>query len=228
MACAGLEFPPPSKLMVAQRFPKLLPHVVSGHKEGDDNREYVINLEKHVQTLTNTLRVYTSYLEKSYDFTLELMGDALELRDVEYRGHSRRVTAYTIAIARAMGVSKNDIAVFARGAFLRNVARLGIPDLILKKRPPLNAEEMSTMREHCVLGYRMLRRIPFLQDASEIVYAQYADKALGVATSIDGAREAIRKLSGKQFDPKIVQVFLRMPITIWSDLRREIEVWESK
>ncbi len=49
-------------------------------------------------------------LERSYDITLEALGDALDLRDAETEGHSKRVTAYTIALARAMGLSSGGVA----------------------------------------------------------------------------------------------------------------------
>ena len=80
-------------------------------------------------------------LERSYDFTLEAMGDALDLRDAETEGHSRRVTAYTIALARAMGIAPAEIKVIARGAFLHDIGKMAIPDRILLKPGKLDAEE---------------------------------------------------------------------------------------
>ena len=65
--------------------------------------------------------------------TLEALGDALDAKDAETQEHSRRVTAYTIAIARKMGLSKEEISVIARGAFLHDIGKMAIPDDILKK-----------------------------------------------------------------------------------------------
>src|SRR5256885_2183425 len=110
-------------------------------------------------------------LERSYDITLEALGDALDLKDSETEGHSKRVTAFTIAIARAMGLSSERIRVIARGAFLHDIGKMAIPDAILRKPGPLNDEERAIMREHCFRGYQMLRKIPFLTEASEIVYS---------------------------------------------------------
>ena len=62
---------------------------------------YLHNLEDMVSARTSRLREAMHDLERSYDITLEAMGDALDLRDQETEGHSKRVTAYTIAIARA-------------------------------------------------------------------------------------------------------------------------------
>jgi putative nucleotidyltransferase with HDIG domain len=136
-----------------------------------ENRAYQTNLETLVQQRTEQLRQALSNLEKSYDYTLEALGDALDMKDAETEGHSRRVTAYTIAIARAMGIPKEQIAVIARGAFLHDIGKMAIPDQILRKPGPLTPDEVTVMKEHSFRGYNMLKRIPFLQEAAEIVYS---------------------------------------------------------
>lgn len=109
-------------------------------------------------------------LESSYDITLEALGDALDLKDAETEGHSKRVTAFTIAIARAMDIPPERVRVIARGAFLHDVGKMAIPDAILRKPSRLTPEEQMLMREHASLGYKMLRRITFLREAANIVY----------------------------------------------------------
>src|SRR5256886_4746729 len=136
-----------------------------------ENREYQTNLEALVTARTEQLRQAVSTLEKSYDITLEALGNALDLKDAETEGHSKRVTAYTIAIARAMGLSSDQIRIIARGAFLHDIGKMAIPDQILKKPGKLDPEETAIMREHCYRGYQIVRRIPFLSEAAEIVYA---------------------------------------------------------
>jgi putative nucleotidyltransferase with HDIG domain len=135
------------------------------------NATYRGNLEAIVLARTGRLRSTMQDLERSYDITLEAMGDALDLRDQETEGHSKRVTAYTIALARAMGLNSDELRVLARGAFLHDIGKIATPDSILLKPGRLNAEEMSIMREHCERGYEMVRKIPFLREAAEIVYA---------------------------------------------------------
>ncbi len=136
-----------------------------------DNRAYQSNLESLVAARTEQLRQAMTDLERSYDITLEALGDALDLKDAETEGHSKRVTAFTIAIARAMGLSSEKIRVIARGAFLHDIGKMAIPDAILRKPGALTPEETRIMREHCFRGYQMLKKIPFLSEASEIVYA---------------------------------------------------------
>ncbi len=136
-----------------------------------ENRAYQVNLETLVAARTEQLRQAMSDLERSYDITLEALGDALDLKDAETEGHSKRVTAFTIAIARAMGLSSDRIRVIARGAFLHDIGKMAIPDAILRKPGALTPDEINIMKEHCWHGYQILRKIPFLSEAAEIVYA---------------------------------------------------------
>ena len=136
-----------------------------------ENRNYQTNLESLVEARTDQLQAALSNLERSYDITLAALGDALDLKDAETEGHSKRVTAFTIAIARAMGVPREQILVIARGAFLHDFGKVAIPDAILNKPGKLDAKEMEIMKEHCYHGYQMVKKIPFLVDAAEIVYS---------------------------------------------------------
>jgi putative nucleotidyltransferase with HDIG domain len=136
-----------------------------------ENRVYQTNLESLVEARTDQLQAAMSSLERSYDITLEALGDALDLKDAETEGHSKRVTAFTIAIARAMGLPREQIAVIARGAFLHDIGKMAIPDAILRKPAKLDPDEITIMREHAYRGYQMLKKIPFLTEASDIVYS---------------------------------------------------------
>jgi len=222
-----------------------------------ENDAYRTNLEALVAARTQQLKNAMANLERSYDFTLEALGEALDLKDAETEGHSKRVTAFTIAMARKMGLPKDDIAVIARGAFLHDIGKMAIPDSILRKPGKLTEEEVAIMREHSYLGYKMLSRIPFLQEAAEIVYthqerydgtgyprglkgdeiplgsrifsiadtldAMTSDRPYRPRQTIQAARKEIEAWSGRQFDPKVVGVFLGMPDHIWDDLRKDIE-----
>ncbi|MGB9203372.1 MAG: HD domain-containing phosphohydrolase [Terriglobales bacterium] len=136
-----------------------------------ENDAYRTNLESLVAARTQQWKNALSELEKSYDITLEALGDALDLKDAETFGHTRRVTAFTIALASRMGLPKEQIRVIARGAFMHDIGKMAIPDKILNKPGKLTDDEMAIMREHAYLGYNMLRKIPFLAEAAEIVYA---------------------------------------------------------
>jgi putative nucleotidyltransferase with HDIG domain len=136
-----------------------------------ENRTYQTNLESLVAARTDQLQAAMANLERSYDITLEALGDALDLKDAETEGHSKRVTAFTIAIARAMGLPREQIAMIARGAFLHDIGKMAIPDAILRKPDKLTPDERKIMQEHAHLGFQILKKIPFLTDASDIVYS---------------------------------------------------------
>jgi putative nucleotidyltransferase with HDIG domain len=136
-----------------------------------ENRKYQTNLESMIDVRTKELRQVMKDLEKSYDITLQVLGDALDLKDAETEGHSKRVTAFTIAMAKAMGLPREQINVVARGAFLHDIGKMAVPDAILRKPGALSPDEVLIMREHAYHGYQMLKRIPYLQEAAEIVYA---------------------------------------------------------
>jgi putative nucleotidyltransferase with HDIG domain len=136
-----------------------------------ENRNYQLNLQQQVDEKTQRLTVAIEQLKQSYDDTLEALGSALDLKDAETEGHSQRVTAYTISIAKTVPVPLEYLEVLARAAFLHDIGKMAIPDKILRKPGPLDNEEKQIMRTHCEIGYNMLTRIPFLRDAAEIVLA---------------------------------------------------------
>ncbi len=222
----------------------------------EESHNYQQSLEQMVRARTEMLRHAMEDLEHSYDVTLEALGDALDLKDSETEGHSKRVTAYTIALARAMDIAPAEIKVIARGAFLHDIGKMAIPDEILRKPGKLSTEEQELMREHCTRGYHMLRKIPFLAGAAEIVFCHQehydgrgypnglrgreipigarifaiadtldaitSDRPYRKSRSFDAAREEILRCSGAQFDPAVVEVFLKIPNELWQELRSEI------
>lgn len=136
-----------------------------------ENRNYQRNLEKLVDEQTAQIRGALQQLESSYDDTLEALGGALDLKDAETEGHCKRVTAFTLAIAKALKVDVSQLPEIARGAFLHDIGKMAIPDQILRKPGPLTPEEQQIMRTHCAIGYDMLSRVPFLRDVAKIVLA---------------------------------------------------------
>jgi putative nucleotidyltransferase with HDIG domain len=134
-----------------------------------ENRNYQRNLEKLVAERTTQLSQALKDLERSYDYTLEALGGALDLKDAETEGHCQRVTAFTITMGKAMNINPVQLRQIARGAFLHDIGKMGVPDQILRKPGPLTDEEREVMRRHCEIGHAVLDGIPFLKEAAEIV-----------------------------------------------------------
>lgn len=98
---------------------------------------------------------------------------ALELRDNETEGHSRRVTDLTLKLSQALGVPETDWVHIRRGTILHDIGKMGIPDEILRKPGPLDAHEWQIMKQHPVLAYHLLQPIRFLEKASVIPYCHH-------------------------------------------------------
>jgi putative nucleotidyltransferase with HDIG domain len=136
-----------------------------------ENDAYRTNLEALVAARTQQWKTALSNLEEVLRHHARSFGRCARPQGQRDRGHSRRVTAFTIAIARKMGLPKEEIKVIARGAFLHDIGKMAIPDDILHKPGKLTDPEMDIMKEHCYRGYKIISRIPFLAEAAEIVYS---------------------------------------------------------
>ena len=112
-------------------------------------------------------------LKHAYDTTIEGWSRALDLRDRETEGHTRRVTEMALTLAEAMGVDSAKLVHMRRGALLHDIGKMGIPDKILLKEGPLNEDEWAIMRKHPTYAYEMLSPIKYLKPAIEIPYCHH-------------------------------------------------------
>lgn len=111
-----------------------------------------------------------SELQNTYHATLQALTGLLDTRDTATRGHSERVVALTLRLAKSMGITDPQrLRIIEKGALLHDVGKIGVPDAILRKPGPLDSEEWQQMRLHPELGYKMLKDIEFLRDALPIV-----------------------------------------------------------
>jgi putative nucleotidyltransferase with HDIG domain len=134
---------------------------------------YRRHLEDMVVERTEQLQTALRQIEGSYADTLQALGAAIDLRDSETAGHSERVCGYSLAIARPMGWSDKLLGSLARGAYLHDIGKLGVPDSILLKPGPLTPDERALMQQHVQIGFELVRGIPFLADAAEIILTHH-------------------------------------------------------
>ncbi len=109
----------------------------------------------------------------AYESTLEGWSRALDYRDKETEGHSKRVTDITVTIARAMGLNDDELVNVRRGALLHDIGKLGVPDNILLKPGKLTDEEWTIMKKHPAIAHDLLSPIPFLKKALDIPYCHH-------------------------------------------------------
>ena len=123
----------------------------------------------HNAELFRELQHSNNELSQAYDTTLQGWARALELRDLETEGHSQRVTDMTLQLAVKQGFLDDELLQIKRGALLHDIGKMGIPDSILFKPGPLDAQEWHIMRQHTYYGREMLYPIEFLRPALDIV-----------------------------------------------------------
>ena len=116
------------------------------------------------------LQVANEQLLDAYEATIEGWSHAMDLRDRETEGHSRRVAELTVNLAQAVGMSQEEIVHLRRGALLHDLGKIGIPDSILHKPSGLTDEEWVIMRKHPQFAHDMLYPIEYLRPALDIPY----------------------------------------------------------
>jgi PAS domain S-box-containing protein/putative nucleotidyltransferase with HDIG domain len=146
-------------------------------------------------------------LALAYDTTLEGWSRALDLRDRETEGHTKRVTELTLRLSRTMGLNETELAHIRRGAILHDIGKMAIPDSILLKPAPLTEEEWVIMRRHPVYAYEMLSPIDYLRPALDIPYCHHE--------KWDGTGYP-RQLRGEQIPPA-ARIFA--VVDVWDALR---------
>lgn len=183
-------------------------------------------------------------LALAYDATIEGWARALDLRDKETEGHTRRVTELTERLARAMGIDGVEMIHIRRGALLHDIGKMSVPDSILFKPDKLTEEEWVIMRQHPQNAYDMLNSIAFLRPAIEIPYCHHerwdgtgyprglkgeqiplaarhfavvdvwdalsSDRPYRKSWSEERVLAYIKAGSGTHFDPRAVDLFLKM------------------
>ncbi|MDO9122573.1 MAG: HD-GYP domain-containing protein, partial [Anaerolineaceae bacterium] len=112
-------------------------------------------------------------ISKIYDETIDGWSKAIEMRDKEMEGHSKRVVELTLELARKCDVHEKDLDDIRRGALLHDIGKIAIPDPILFKPGKLNEEEWQIMRKHPVYAFEFLAPITFLKKSIDIPYCHH-------------------------------------------------------
>ncbi len=124
-------------------------------------------------SLCQDLQRTNAELMAAYDATIEGWGRALDLRDQETQGHSERVTALTLKLAQAVGLTGEALVPLRRGALLHDIGKMGVPDRILLKTDALSPTEWRLMRRHPEDAHAMLSPIAFLRPALDIPWCHH-------------------------------------------------------
>lgn len=124
-------------------------------------------------TMFGDLQRSNAELVQAYETTLEGWSRALDMRDQETEGHTRRVTDIAVRLGAYMGLDNEALVHLRRGALLHDIGKMGIPDSVLLKPGRLDEQEWEIMRRHPVYAYELLSPIPFLHRALEVPYCHH-------------------------------------------------------
>ena len=99
----------------------------------------------------------------------EALMEAVEVKDAYTGGHLRRVSEYAVAVGEKLGLRGRELETLHYASLLHDVGKLGVPESVLRKEGPLDAQETGLMRQHPEIGARMLERLELLRAAAPLV-----------------------------------------------------------
>lgn len=201
-------------------------------------------LEAAVRERSLKLMESLAELEVTSSGSVNALLTALRLRDQATAEHANRVARMAVSIALAMGMKEPDLTHLEYASLLHDVGKIAVSDSILGKASALDVEEEAIVRQHPDLGCNIVKAIPFLAPAAEIIRAHQerfdgtgyprrlagdriplASRVLAVADAYDAmihdrayrramapdaAAGEITRCAGTQFDPAVVDAFLRL------------------
>jgi putative nucleotidyltransferase with HDIG domain len=129
----------------------------------------LLGSSRELDTLTQTFNALMASVaaaeaetESAYTGAIRALATALDARDPYTAGHSERVSVVSVAIGRTLGLPPDELEVLRLGALLHDIGKIGVPDEVLRKPGTLTAAEYDAIKQHPVLGARILKSVPFL------------------------------------------------------------------
>ncbi|MCX6998412.1 MAG: diguanylate cyclase [Kiritimatiellaeota bacterium] len=203
-----------------------------------DNARYQLHLEDMVREKSAALAEAFERIKQSYEFTLEALVAMLDARERTTGQHSQRARKLALILGREIGLTPAQLDDLGHGALLHDIGKSGIPDTILLNANTLTPEQKRSIERHPEIGYNIVCASPYLEKAAEIVFSHHErwdgcgyprglkgqDIPLGarifsVIDAYDAMRSSrsyaeIRRNAGAQFDPAVVEAFLRCQVFI--------------
>lgn len=152
---------------------------VQGYCEKDDKLEQLplfieaavksINQMKTIRSINDELLQSKSKLEKAYLESVETLRYTVEAKDDYTKGHSDRVSAYSVLIGKSLGLPQSDIETLRIGGLFHDIGKIGISDSILLKNGKLTDEEYSEIKRHPIIGKNILSNAEIFEDIIPIV-----------------------------------------------------------
>lgn len=158
---------------VAQRITRPVEHLVRStaavsagdlsHRAPVETNDEIGSLAESFNAMAAGLQSKTQELEESYFASIESLARVIDARDPSTFGHSTRVARISLEIAQGMGLDAEAQKILRRSALLHDIGKIGIEDRILRKPGALTDEEWDAMKQHPLIGYKMLSGLNFLK-----------------------------------------------------------------
>ncbi len=145
----------------SDKFDQLLLLIESGVK--------AINQMNTIKQINNDLKEANEKLEQAYMESIETLRYTVEAKDPYTRGHSDRVSEYSVLIGRYLGLSDEDLHTLKIGGLFHDIGKIGIPDSILLKPGKLTTDEYSEIKNHPSIGVHILSNAAIFKDIIPIV-----------------------------------------------------------
>ena len=145
----------------SDKFDQLLLLIESGIKS--------IEQMNTIKTINKQLHDKNEELERAYLDTIGILRQTVEAKDPYTRGHSDRVSEYSVLIGKKLGLDEKTLHILKIGGLFHDIGQIGIPDSILLKESKLSDEEYSQIKNHPMIGVHMLGDAAIFTDILPIV-----------------------------------------------------------
>lgn len=145
----------------SDKFDQLLLLIESGIKSIEQ-----MNLIKNIN---DKLKNTNEKLEQSYLDTIQTLRYTVEVKDPYTRGHSDRVSEFSVLIGKHLGLPEEQINTLKIGGLFHDIGKIGVPDSILLKESRLTDDEYSQIKNHPTIGSHILSTATIFQDIIPIV-----------------------------------------------------------
>ena len=135
---------------------------------GPDDLVFADMLAGHIGAALDRSRLFNE-LEQTFITTLAMLSDALERKDAYTAAHADEVADLSVAVARRLGLSEEEVRTINYGGLLHDIGKIGIPSEIILKPAKLTDEEFEVIKQHTIIGADMLSRIPFFEEVVPLV-----------------------------------------------------------
>ncbi|MCK4244279.1 MAG: HD domain-containing protein [Candidatus Omnitrophica bacterium] len=133
-----------------------------------EDRETVTMFANQATIALENARLFEE-LHKNYLSTIKTLAAIIDLKDKYTRGHSEKVSYYSLLMAKELGLSQRRQELIQYAAFLHDIGKVGINLAILQKPGPLNAREWVVIHQHPLNGSAVIKQLGFLRELVPII-----------------------------------------------------------